>query len=379
MYDFLEMAERLLVTGALSGEEEKHFRRVFRAKGKLQAVHSKARLDFENIERLFAAFEMATVIGRFPGLREDVEFEGITASDLVDSLKRLIVATLERSIGFARDHEGRSHGAVGISRFQKLPILPTTSYDRFKDLLYDLQHRNPLPWTSSVITFNYDIALDYALYNSSTDTRDEDWKTYSLFGSSVDYGLGGANGGFPLLKLHGSLNWGYCPDCKNVVAVPAKDWSYPHPMIIKDIYHLRVGGKLAGFEHDCGACLEDEPVIVPPTWSKSSHHHRLTKVWSRAAEELSEARQIVVIGYSLPESDAFFRFLYALGTVGDHALQKFLVYDPAVENVEGRFADLLGPGITLADRFECVESDFANAITDLRERFGIKEVTPWVV
>jgi hypothetical protein len=38
-------------------------------------------------------------------------------------------------------------------------------------------------------------------------------------------------------------------------------------------------------------------------------------VWRTAAQHLSEAEHIFIIGYSLPETDQFFRYLYGLGTV----------------------------------------------------------------
>ena len=40
------------------------------------------------------------------------------------------------------------------------------------------------------------------------------------------------------------------------------------------------------------------PMIVPPTWNKSQYHAALSRVWSLAAQELTEAEDIYVIGYS---------------------------------------------------------------------------------
>jgi len=54
----------------------------------------------------------------------------------------------------------------------------------------------------SVITFNYDLVLERAIIGERR---------------SVDYKLGQIektySSGIPFLKLHGSLNWVYCPDC----------------------------------------------------------------------------------------------------------------------------------------------------------------------
>jgi hypothetical protein len=48
--------------------------------------------------------------------------------------------------------------------------------------------------------------------------------------------------------------------------------------------------------------------IVPPTWNKS-FHPEILGTWKLAHRLLSEATHVRVIGYSLPESDAYVRFL----------------------------------------------------------------------
>ena len=75
----------------------------------------------------------------------------------------------------------------------------------------------------------------------------------------------------------------------------------------------------------------DFPDVVPPTWNKSQYHGELESVWKAAARGLSTAENIIVCGYSLPESDQFFRYLYALGTVGELRLKNLGVFDPNEE------------------------------------------------
>jgi len=91
-------------------------------------------------------------------------------------------------------------------------------------------------------------------------------------------------------------------------------------------------------------------VIGPPSWNKADSHNSIGSVWERAAKELAEAHSIYVVGYSLPETDAFFRNLYALGSVGDVPLRRFWVFnpDPSREQV---FLRLLGPGARSRFRF----------------------------
>jgi hypothetical protein len=85
------------------------------------------------------------------------------------------------------------------------------------------------------------------------------------------------------------------------------------------------------------------PLLVPPSWNKLDYGRHLAPIWKRAAEELSNAENIFVIGYSLPETDAFFRHLYALGSLGDRLIKRFWVFDlDRSGSVESRFRAVLG-------------------------------------
>lgn len=113
----------------------------------------------------------------------------------------------------------------------------------------------------------------------------------------------------------------------------------------------------------CCQPLPPEPVIVPPTWDKAGYQGALKTVWSMAARQLSDASQIFICGYSLPETDSFFRYLYAIGSAGDVLLKRICVLDPA-PIVRDRFQNLLGPGARA--RFEYRQEDFGQALTYIR-------------
>lgn len=127
-----------------------------------------------------------------------------------------------------------------------------------------------------------------------------------------------------------------------------------------------IGSQLGQFRH-CDQQVT-EPLIVPPVWSKVAYQRRLAPVWGQAADALSKADTIVVIGYSLPESDAFFRYLYALGTVGDATLRRFWLFDPdSTGTVEPRYRGLLGPGARR--RFKHFRETFGQAIGTMRSEW----------
>ncbi len=169
MNEFLDTAYDLWRVGAIQKPADDCFKAVFQAIAALQAVHSKSQLDLNNIESVFTTCEMAKTLSRFPG-KEDRQIE-----DLIRALKVLIVHTLEKTVRFPCE---------GNEIKSPLP------YDEFVRLLQHLKGSTRPSHRVSVITFNYDIALDYALYRN---------------GLPVDYGLDDrapVEESVPLLKLH---------------------------------------------------------------------------------------------------------------------------------------------------------------------------------
>ncbi len=78
----------------------------------------------------------------------------------------------------------------------------------------------------------------------------------------------------------------------------------------------------------CEAQVKSEPFIVPPTWNKTEYHAHISPVWERAAQEISEARNLYIIGYSLPETDYFFRHLLSLALAGGPQIRRLGFLSP---------------------------------------------------
>jgi len=130
------------------------------------------------------------------------------------------------------------------------------------------------------ITTNYDILCDNALLD--------------LFpGKKVDYGVDFVNykeGSFvrpdldsiKFYKLHGSLNWLYCPTCNNLRITPYE----------KGVYNLMVDPA----QSFCKICKTVySPIIVPPTFYKDLSKVFLNQVWNRAEIELLEADHLIFL------------------------------------------------------------------------------------
>ena len=132
---------------------------------------------------------------------------------------------------------------------------------------------------------------------------------------------------------------------------------------------LDMSNKLDRHYHcDGSVSLVGKPLIVPPTWNKGRFHQQLSPVWKAAAAHLAEAENVFVIGYSLPVTDEFFRYFYALSSVGESVFDTFCVVDKD-EGVAGRFRRILGP--SAEQHFTFLQSPFEDVIAELRGRLGV--------
>jgi hypothetical protein len=339
MAGFLDTAESVQRSNYIPGNEHTYFETVFNALDQLQGVYSKSTIDLLNIESVFAAFEMAEVLGYLRNVPHD------QLKLLVPAIKKVIVRTLEESIRYRID------GAQGYTVRAPFP------YENFLDLLEKID--NPV----SIITFNYDVGIDFAFHVKE---------------KTLDYSLGsGTRIGMSVLKLHGSLNWVVCTNCQRIVARPLKDLDGAGNLIERrDPEYARVIASARTLQFRCPDCpgiSHNEIAIVPPTWNKATAYRiGMQSVWRRAAEHLADAEEIFVMGYSVPPTDHFFHYLYGLGTMSSTRLKRFWVFNPD-PSVEPRYRNLLGP--TADVRFRFFRKKFATAIAAM-QGYVVNEYIP---
>jgi len=329
MSEFLDAADGLRRSRG-AGPQLHDFDLLLEARSYLQDAVGRFEIDVNNIESVFAAFEMAAIAGRLGKMDPD------KVGALPAAMKRLIYRTLELTIPFP---------------WKEQSWHPPAPYESFVEMINRIAPDRP--WERcSIITLNYDLCLDYAL----------NWHSVE-----VEYCLGRqpAPGAFRLMKLHGSLNWARCPKCGEVFPWRLPDYLrlFPCGPEAGRPRYLEVASKMRSYTHRCGEHVEPDPFIVPPTWNKTMHRSQLENVWQAAANELAQAEEVIVIGYSLPETDYFFRYLLAVGTAGRTLIDKFWVYDPDPA-VGDRFGRMLGAATR--PRFRHKRITFGQAVEGLK-------------
>ncbi len=315
---FLDFSRRLLDQpfSDLDPVERAHFKNVFNFRREMAQSREKVRMDLDDIEQLFGLVEISQRLEARP-------------PETRDSTVYLIAKTLQLAVnsGYSKRHRFSlplkpKHGPQ--IPWELLEAIPPDhpeqtspwwyggidEYVYFAGLvcgLFDNQEKRE--WRKdTIITFNYDLVCDHALRRLGFEAD------YHLDASLVDDRRDPQTGGrCDLLKLHGSTNWGVCSACnERVVILSEKVTDSP--------------GNFRQMKCRCGKSAF-HPFLIPPSWDKSEYRKVIAPVWKKAVDELKSATRICIIGYSMPETDAFFKYLLTMALSQNHGLYKLIVVD----------------------------------------------------
>jgi hypothetical protein len=267
-------------------EERSSIQSVLEFRKEATSAAYRLRLDIDNIEHLFS---LAAAVD--PNRLQNSIVNSITATlDFCETNRSRPKINVWFERGFANNIERNIDNSVGSSgSYEKAEI---DLYDFFAIVLsgYACKEKGQ---RNSVITFNYDLELEKSLR-----------RIYSPF----DYGLKGIRWDYdrpvvpysdplPIYKLHGSINWAY----EGIRGKRLTVYENYHAAREKARYRL----------------------LIPPTWQKV-FVGQLQSVWQGAVRALSTATRIVIIGFSLPETDVHFKYLLAAGLKDNITLREII-------------------------------------------------------
>lgn len=337
MGNFFEVAARLQRDGLLRAVQA-DIDVVEKVRLWFQRAQSWGWIDIGNIEAILSALEVADVLGV-------MQNDAIDARAAIKSMQRFIAAVLEQQIVLP--------GSIADNGWAS--IRASDAYQELSGIIASLaKHPHCGPGEFGFITFNYDILLDIALAASDV---------------SIDYCLNGTpdQRKLPLCKLHGSLHW-FTNGDEAIVPQQLKvgwlttSWGETHTFSHRSTY---ITGKEPPGE---------SPLIVPPVAAKTSYHRLVAPVWRAASELLATATCIYVIGYSVPDSDLFFRHLFSLGTASQTKLEKIVFLSPD-QAALGRFRMFLSKSAERslqAPAAATFETALRNIEEDLQKRHARK-------
>ena len=159
----------------------------------------------------------------------------------------------------------------------------------------------------TVVSFNYDCIMDSALHSAAGKS----WNAESGYVVPITAGAGEwhdhsgsgrlARTPIRLLKVHGSLNW----------------------------KREQTGSiQLRSDPYEAGRRPANE--IVPPVWNKRvSEDEQMARVWKAARSSLRAGPILVVIGYSVPDTDLLSQVLLRVATSeGNRTLTHLIIVNP---------------------------------------------------
>ncbi len=187
---------------------------------------------------------------------------------------------------------------------------------------------NRLRSGSTIITFNYDLVIEESFdganlwnpgngFGLEVTGRSHDW-TRRWFQNRGAYP---GKSKIQLLKLHGSLGWVQYTNRQ----VRLKDRPYV----------IRKG-------------VTEKISVCPPGWNKPIDRNPYKALWRQARLKLESCKSLVIVGYSLPETDLLARALFSEVVRMRSARKKYLSHlvlvDPS-DIVKERFTSLCTPAL----------------------------------
>ncbi|EQD24443.1 MAG: hypothetical protein D084_Lepto4C00437G0003 [Leptospirillum sp. Group IV 'UBA BS'] len=278
--------------------------------------------DPENIEDLFSLF---------------------AATDLAqNSLQSILVAILE-TLEYCRTTTQKKHLIFERSYSTTLPDgfeyenseqktnLKIDPFKFYVGLLLGKWGNTPYS-SNTFISFNYDLLVEESLQKWNIPYRYHGLCGFDKLGEAIDpfydaeFVFANPEDDQPevnlaawkeernvvsILKLHGSVNWG--------------------TGIFSGRKAVNVFNKFSKLRF-LMKHMSLDPLLAPPIWDKGIVRvgNPLSGVWSKAIEKLQLATRIIVIGYSLPCSDAHFRYLMAAGLRDNQSLKEIIFVNPAL-------------------------------------------------
>ncbi len=190
---------------------------------------------------------------------------------------------------------------------------------------------DPADYGNRIITFNYDTLIERPLFERSISKKKIYFDRIAI--KQSDGQRRNANEIFlhPLiLKLHGSANW----RCN------------------KDDFSKIISGKLSS-EDKIDIWSDDKycpnpadntsPLIIPPIPNKPITGSKIfLHLWTTAYEYLHEAKEIIIVGYSCPQTDTLARTLFT--HFESSKVKKITVVDPDT-NALARYRNLMVPKV----------------------------------
>lgn len=199
---------------------------------------------------------------------------------------------------------------------------------------------------NTFITFNYDTVLE--------DTLDGLGVPFSYGFSHQEVSIVGKGrgveekSGIKVLKIHGSVNW-----ARSKVTNSTR---------VFDSYAALRTAQLS-------------PQLIPPSWRKS-YLNLFSSIMDKAVAELSTATRIIVVGFSMPQTDVHFKYMLAAGLSANISLQRMWFVTPSAADLQVRVQSQFKDQYVSNGRISFVSQTFGSMAMDWNMLSAIERPHP---
>lgn len=334
----------------------------------LDSYHGRANFDDRNIEDLLSILSFQQIAG------------GKGSKTSLDRITKAIGRTIELSCKIKdRNLIAKPINTQGENSSQ---------YKYFWEALFKAYAKHKVMPT--LITFNYDLVLERSLVELLTGSKYnprgyEAEKRFPVASLGINYFTKAADKtvSFQIEQVH------FHPSDRTSMSfvegqklTRLEDGKVP----ALTIPVLKLHGSL-NFPKDGKADIHlesavDDPQILPPLFNKNTAALG-SAMWAQALKELREAKNVVVVGYSLPQTDIYMQYFLRAALGPNVDLNKITVYDPSLfgehrdgESLRRRYQECFSPQLQrriefnppAGERFSDAAGTTAHFIHDVSKR-----------
>lgn len=192
-----------------------------------------------------------------------------------------------------------------------------------------------------VISLNWDTVFETVINNLSKNGETNQTQIdYCAFAHKMEknreIGLltPGENDALKMMKLHGSINWLYCPNCGRLF-----------------VHHYKNIG--VDYKSNCPICCAEnlekeiilEEMIMTPTMLKDFQNHHLKLIWQNAFMQLTQADKVIFIGYSFPLADYELRYFFKKALSKNTKIKAVLHHNDKTNGTKERYENFFGDSV----------------------------------
>jgi len=310
----------------LSLEDKNTFNEAMKIKNELDGYHGRANFNDRNIEDILSILSFNFIGGK----KADKE--------KLDWMLKAISRTIELTCSVKHD------GALNK--------IQTTGPEYYKNFWKELFKReNAYTSLPTIITFNYDLVLERSLFQVLLNKYyDVNNNPFPGNGINIKYHYEAFKGWTHSVR--------YCtfgpPNRTSGSCLEPIENSTPSNFI--DIEILKLHGSLNFPEKKLKdntpvspTNVVENPYILPPIINKLSTN-KAEKMWRVALTRLRENKNVVIVGYSLPQTEIYMQYFLKTALGPNLNLDKIFVFDPVLfkddknaENMKDRYACCFAP------------------------------------